>query len=86
MYEAPDGTITLLPPPEGYEVNYADPARQANIETYYVTAFGNALAFLFILQKLYVNIGLEKKLQIDGGTCFSYDCGCARLNLANLRM
>ncbi|KAH6956796.1 hypothetical protein DER45DRAFT_595518 [Fusarium avenaceum] len=60
-----DGIITLLPPPEGYVVNFDNPTRQGEHEAYYIAGFGLAISFLFFMQRMYVKIFLAGGLQID---------------------
>ncbi|CAJ0547958.1 Ff.00g047120.m01.CDS01 [Fusarium sp. VM40] len=60
-----DGVITLLPPPEGYVVNFDNPTRQGEHEAYYIAGFGLAISFLFFMQRMYVKIFLAGGLQID---------------------
>ncbi|SPJ72475.1 related to integral membrane protein [Fusarium torulosum] len=60
-----DGVVTLLPPPEGYVVNFDNPTRQGEHEAYYVAGFGLAISFLFFMQRMYVKIFLAGGLQID---------------------
>lgn len=62
-----NGVLTVLPAPEGYVVDFAHPQRQANIETYWVAAVGNFLSLLFIAQRLYTKLGLNRTFQIDDG-------------------
>jgi hypothetical protein len=70
-----DGVITLLPPPEGYVVNFDNPTRQGEHEAYYIAGFGLAISFLFFMQRMYVKIFLAGGLQIDDSkftTCHFY--------------
>ncbi|KAF5657790.1 integral membrane protein [Fusarium heterosporum] len=60
-----DGVITLLPPPEGYVVDFDNPERQGEHEAYYIAGFGLAISFLFFMQRMYVKIFLVGGLQID---------------------
>lgn len=61
------GVLTALPAPEGYDVNFANPQRQASIETYWVAGLGNFLAFVFIAQRLYTKLGINRTFQLDDG-------------------
>ncbi|EMR65430.1 putative integral membrane protein [Eutypa lata UCREL1] len=63
-----NGVATLLPPPEGYKVNFNNPQRQYETEMYSVAAVGNLLMLLFLSQRLYTKIFLTKGLQLDDDT------------------
>lgn len=60
-----DGVMVLFPPPEGYEVNFDNPARQGVPDAYLVAGFGLAISFLFFMQRMYVKIFLTGGLQLD---------------------
>ncbi|KAM5346656.1 hypothetical protein ACJ41O_009661 [Fusarium nematophilum] len=60
-----NGTTVVMPPPDGYEVDFENPQRQAVHEAYYVAGFGMAMSFLFISQRLYVKFFLTGGVQID---------------------
>ena len=63
-----NGTITIIPPPPGYVVNFENPARRLATESYVLFAVENALALAFLMQRLYTKIRLMKQFQIDDGT------------------
>lgn len=60
-----NGVTTLLPAPEGYVVDFANPQREAVPDAYYVAAFGSFLSVLLMLQRLYTKIFLSGGLQAD---------------------
>ncbi|KAI1050182.1 hypothetical protein LB506_001622 [Fusarium annulatum] len=60
-----DGVMVLLPPPEGYVVNFDNPQRQGVTEAYFVAGFGMAVSFLFFCQRMYVKLFLAGGLQFD---------------------
>lgn len=60
-----DGVMVLFPPPEGYVVNFDNPARQGVPDAYLVAGFGLAISFLFFMQRMYVKIFLTGGLQLD---------------------
>ncbi|KXH63218.1 integral membrane protein [Colletotrichum salicis] len=60
-----NGVITVLPPPDGYVVNFDDPQRQAVPEAYYVAGFGTLLNVLLMAQRLYTKAFLIGRLQWD---------------------
>ncbi|CAG1986809.1 unnamed protein product [Fusarium graminearum] len=60
-----DRVMVLFPPPEGYVVNFDNPARQGVPDAYLVAGFGLAISFLFFMQRMYVKIFLTGGLQLD---------------------
>lgn len=61
-------TLTIIPPPDGYEVDFANPQRRLVTETYFLFTLENVLALMFLVQRLYTKIRLMKQFQIDDGT------------------
>jgi hypothetical protein len=62
-----NGTLTIIPPPDGYEVDFANPQRRLVTETYILFALENILALMFLVQRLYTKIRLMKQFQTDDG-------------------
>lgn len=62
-----NGTITIIPPPDGYVVDFANPQIQYMVESYTVAAVEMSLAFLFLVQRLYTKIVLMKSFQLEDG-------------------
>jgi hypothetical protein len=60
-----NGVVVLFPPPEGYVVDFDNPARQGVPDAYIVAGFGLAISFLFFMQRMYVKIFLTGGLQLD---------------------
>ncbi|EOA90941.1 uncharacterized protein SETTUDRAFT_102236 [Exserohilum turcica Et28A] len=60
-----NGTITIMPPPEGYVVNFENPQRRLTTASYTLFIVENILALLFLAQRLYTKIHLMKQFQID---------------------
>lgn len=60
-----DGVTVLIPAPEGYVVDFANPQRRADIATYWVCGIGVFIAILFTIQRLYVKLVIGSGLQID---------------------
>ncbi|CAN9436629.1 unnamed protein product [Alternaria alternata] len=60
-----NGVITAIPPPDGYEVNFANPQRRLLTEAYVIFTVENILALMFLGQRLYTKVRLMKQFQID---------------------
>jgi len=65
-----NGVTTIIPPPDGYDVDFANPQRRLVTETYVVFIVENILALAFLGQRLYTKIRLMKQFQIDDGMVF----------------
>ncbi|KAH9887437.1 hypothetical protein F4778DRAFT_426695 [Xylariomycetidae sp. FL2044] len=65
-----NGVVTLLPPPEGYIVNFENPQQQKAIDHYVTFGVGGTLATLALVQRFYTKIHLSNGLQIDDGFMF----------------
>lgn len=63
-----NGVMTILPPPKGYVVDFANPQRRLTAEAYALFIVENILAFIFLAQRLFTKIRLMKQFQIDDGT------------------
>lgn len=57
--------MTILPAPEGYHVDFANPQRHAVNETFVVAAIGNFLCLLFMTQRIYTKIRIMNLFQIE---------------------
>lgn len=66
-----NGTITIIPPPDGYIVDFENPQTQYMYESYAVASVEMTLAFLFLVQRLYTKIVIMKKFQLEDGTLLS---------------
>jgi hypothetical protein len=62
-----NGTMTIIPAPEGYLVDFDNPQVQFMAKSYTVAAVEMTLAFLFLLQRLYTKIVIVKKFQLEDG-------------------
>jgi hypothetical protein len=62
-----NGTITIIPAPEGYIVDFDNPQMQYVAQSYIVAAVEMTLAFLFLLQRLYTKIVIVKQFQLEDG-------------------
>ena len=63
-----DGVQVLLPPPEGYEVDFDNPQSQFKTEHYVIFGLMGPIAFFCLLQRLYSKQFLATGLKIDDGT------------------
>ncbi|KAF2679191.1 hypothetical protein K458DRAFT_280879, partial [Lentithecium fluviatile CBS 122367] len=59
------GVLTIIPAPEGYDVDFDNPKRNGDVTCYCLTGLGGFLALLFLGQRLYVKAVLRKRLTID---------------------
>jgi hypothetical protein len=62
-----NGTITIIPPPEGYLVDFENPQVQFVVKSYTVAAVEMSLAFIFLVQRLYTKVVIMKKFQLEDG-------------------
>jgi len=62
-----NGTITIIPAPEGYVVDFDNPQQNYVNQSYIVAAVEMSLAFLFLLQRLYTKTVIVKQFQIEDG-------------------
>ncbi|KAK8075885.1 hypothetical protein PG997_010548 [Apiospora hydei] len=60
-----DGVHVLLPPPEGYAVDLANPQRNGEAGIYWCYAIGSALALVFLAQRLCTRVFFSGGLQLD---------------------
>lgn len=67
--------MTILPPPDGYDVDFADPQRQYVQATYWATGFMCALGLLCLSQRFYVKFVLQKRFQIEDGRFLESNVG-----------
>lgn len=59
------GVVTLLPAPDGYLVDFDHPQRRDVVATCLVMGIGMLLAFLFVLQRFYVDICIRRRFGVD---------------------
>ncbi|KAH9997180.1 hypothetical protein F4779DRAFT_631490 [Xylariaceae sp. FL0662B] len=62
-----NGVTTVLPPPEGYMVDFDNPQKQYHDRIYWNFGVGGVLALMLIVQRLYTNTVLTKGLHSDDG-------------------
>lgn len=60
-----NGVEVLLPPPEGYVVDFENPTRTAVPLAYWVAGVGIFLSLLFMGQRLYTKLFLMRTIQVE---------------------
>jgi hypothetical protein len=60
-----NGVTVVMPPPEGYVVDFDNPQRTGTPAVYFIAGFGGALSLIFFVQRLYVKLFLAGGLQLD---------------------
>ncbi|RGP73078.1 hypothetical protein FLONG3_6393 [Fusarium longipes] len=73
-YPVTNGVTTFLPPPDGYEVDFANQQKQDAIEHYLVFAILGPFAFLCLLQRLYTKFFILGSLKIDDALIIAWIC------------
>lgn len=59
--------VTALPAPDYYVVSFDHPRRRDIVVTCLFMSIGLILAFLFVLQKLYVDLVIRHRFGLDNG-------------------
>ncbi|KAI1490279.1 hypothetical protein F5X96DRAFT_694779 [Biscogniauxia mediterranea] len=67
LYTYPDGTVTALPPPDGYIVDFENPQRQFVDALSWTSGAISIVTLLFVCQRLYVSFAVEKRVSLDDG-------------------
>lgn len=70
-----DGVPVVMPPPPGYVVDFDHPQRNSVVAAYVLFGVGNFLCLLFIMQRAYVKLVLQRRVQIEDGMSM-YMCMC----------
>lgn len=60
-----NGVPVLLPPPDGYVVDFDNPQRRSVKASYIVASIGMVISTFFMLQRLYVKSVLRNNLGVD---------------------
>ncbi|RSL76478.1 hypothetical protein CEP51_009934 [Fusarium floridanum] len=60
-----DGVSVLIPPPQGYVVNFKNPKQQCALAAYILWGSGTFVATLFFIQYLYVKLWLIRKWDVE---------------------
>ncbi|KAK4664828.1 uncharacterized protein QC763_508010 [Podospora pseudopauciseta] len=73
-----NGVPVIMPPPEGYVVDFENPARNSVTEAYWLFGVGNFLALLFMMQHLYTKAFIRRRFQIeDASLIIAWGCSIA---------
>lgn len=62
-----NGTTVLIPPPEGYLVDFENPQSQSTMEHYLVFGTLGPLALLCLIQRIYTKLVFSDGIKIDDG-------------------
>lgn len=62
-----DGVPVAIPPPDGYVVDFDHPARNSVTQAYWLFGVGNFVCLLFMLQRAYVKLVLQRRVQLEDG-------------------
>jgi hypothetical protein len=76
-----NGTQVAMAPPEGYQVDFDNPQRNMMAANYIVYAVGLILSAMFLGQKLFVKIHIQRGLGVED--CMLPEC---LLNLQKLTL
>jgi hypothetical protein len=60
-----NGTEVVLPPPEGYVVNFEDPPRNLMTANYVVYAIGLTMSAMFLAQRVFVKIHIQNGMGLE---------------------
>jgi hypothetical protein len=63
-----DGVTTFLPPPEYYDVDFANPQSQNKYDHFAITGVLGSLALFCLCQRLYTKHFIATGLQVEDGT------------------
>ncbi|KAJ4009366.1 hypothetical protein NW752_009668 [Fusarium irregulare] len=77
-----NGVPVAIPPPDGYVVNFEHPQRRHEMEAYTASGVGIFLAFLFVLQYLYVKLWVLRKPDGETGV-HAWEVSLDKLNTGN---
>ncbi|KAK3376567.1 hypothetical protein B0T24DRAFT_700228 [Lasiosphaeria ovina] len=62
-----NGVPVTIAPTEGYVVDFDHPQQNSLIQAYWLFSVGNFLAFIFMLQRVYVKLVIQRRVQIEDG-------------------
>lgn len=65
-----NGIPVIMPPPEGYVVDFDNPQRNSVTEAWWLFGVGNVLCLLFMLQHVYVRMFLRRQIKLEDGCLF----------------
>ncbi|KAK3323315.1 hypothetical protein B0T19DRAFT_201400 [Cercophora scortea] len=60
-----NGVPVAMPPPPGYVVDFDHPERNSVTEAYWLFGAGNFICLLFVLQRAYVRVVLQRRVQLE---------------------
>lgn len=60
-----NGVVVAIPPPEDYLVDFDNPQRRSVMAVYCVAGIGLFFATIFMLQRIYVKLVVNRSLWID---------------------
>jgi hypothetical protein len=76
-----NGVPVIMPPPEGYVVDFDNPQRNSVTEAYWLCGVGNFFCLLFMLQRVYVRAVVQRRVHWeDGELPFSLSVCTSRAN------
>lgn len=67
FFQHPSGQLTLLPPPDDYRSNFETPQRQYINELYWGSGVFNFLTVLFVFQRFYAHLRLQRRFLPEDG-------------------
>jgi hypothetical protein len=62
-----NGVPVIMPPPEGYVVDFDNPQRNSVTEAYWLCGVGNFFCLLFMLQRVYVRAVVQRRWHWEDG-------------------
>ena len=68
-----NGVPVAMPPPEGYVVDFENPERNSVTAAYWLFGVGNFLSLLFMAQRGFVRLVIQKTFKVEDGKDGSQD-------------
>lgn len=60
-------SLAAIPAPEGYIVNFADPARKGDVTGYWAFGVGIVLSFSFLCMRVYTKLFVARDFAVEDG-------------------
>lgn len=60
-----NGVPVIMPPPEGYVVDFDNPTQRSATAGYWIAGVGNALMLIFMLQRVYVRVSIHRSVKLE---------------------